>query len=381
MYALRLIPTFFLLLVISACTAPSFLQETPQAPPTLALPTAEPTDTAVAELQPENTDKSPCASDELLCVGLVIDAGLIDDKSFNQSAWEGAKRTGADLGALVNYFELEIGSAQKFGIMHFVDQSYDVIVTVGFNWSEVTVESAREYPEIYFIGVDQFQPEPIENLAGLVFQEDHAGFLAGSLAAMLSDSGTIAAVLGTDLIPPVVLFKEGYIAGAQAINPDIEVIAVYHPGEISVAFNDPEWGAEQAVQMLEDGADVIFSAGGNTGNGGLIEVANTGGAYCIGVDADQWQSLPEARPCLVSSALKKISNGVFELVARKKIGTPPNGNFVGDVGLAPFYSFDSIISAEVRAVLIEMNEGLASGLIPTDGSYVYSDPPSIATPP
>ena len=375
----RLLPTLLILVFISACSTNPLAPPSPQAAPTLALPTASPTETTAAQSESDNFP--PCLSDNLLCVGLAVDIGLLNDKSFNQSAWEGAKRAEADLGARVEFFELETGNEQQEAIEYFVDNFFDVIVTVGFNWSESTVEAARDNPEVYFIGVDQFQSEPIDNLAGLVFPELHAGFLAGSLAAMLSNSGKVATVLGTDMVPPVVAFKEGYIAGASAINPDIEVIATYHPGEMLVAFNDPEWGAEQARQMLDDGADVIFAAGGNTGNGSLIEVAASGGAYCIGVDADQWQSLPEARPCLVSSALKKISNGVFELIARKKIGEPPSGNFEGDVGLAPFYDFESIISAEAKAVLIELNDGLASGSIPTDGSYVYPDPPSLAAPP
>ena len=89
----------------------------------------------------------------------------------------------------------------------------------------------------------------------------------------MSQSGKIAAVLGTDLVPPVVAFGEGYINGAKAINPDIEVISTYHPGEISQAFVDPEWGAATARQALDQGADVVFGAGGQTGNGALQEVA------------------------------------------------------------------------------------------------------------
>ena len=94
----------------------------------------------------------------------------------------------------------------------------------------------------------------------------------------LTKSGTIAAVLGTDLVPPVVAFNEGYIAGAKAVKPDIKVISTYHPGEISQAFVDPEWGAATAKQAIDQGADVVFGAGGMTGNGALQEVATHAGA-------------------------------------------------------------------------------------------------------
>ena len=155
--------------------------------------------------------------------------------------------------------------------------------------------------------MDQFQGEAVDNVAGIIFPEDQAGFLAGALAAELSTTGTIAAVLGTDLVPPVVAFKEGYELGAQYINPDINFISTYHPGGLDVAFTDPEWGAATAAQAMDSGADVVFGAGGKTGNGALIEVASREGVYCIGVDSDQWETVPEAHPCLVTSAMKLIT--------------------------------------------------------------------------
>ena len=169
---------------------------------------------------------------------------------------------------------------------------------------DATVKAAKENPDTLFIGVDQFQGEAIPNLAGLIFHEDQSGFLAGVLAAGMSKSGTIAAVLGTDLIPPVVAFNEGYISGAKSVNPKIKVLSTYHPGELSQAFVDPEWGAATAKQAIDQGADVIFGAGGLTGNGALQEVATQSGVYCIGVDSDQWNTVPAARPCLISSAMK-----------------------------------------------------------------------------
>ncbi|MFT5193713.1 MAG: basic membrane protein A [Candidatus Promineifilaceae bacterium] len=319
-----------------------------------------------------------CADEELLCIGLVIDAGQINDKSFNQSAWKGAKRAEADLAARVDYVEALTSSDPIDTIEHFVEKDYDVIVTVGFNWSSSTIEAAQKYPEIYFVGVDQYQAEELQNIVGLIFPEAKAGFLAGALAAMISETGTIGGVFGTDIAPPIVAFKEGFEAGAYAINPEINVLTSYHPGEISAAFSDPIWGAETARGMLDEGADVIFAAGGRTGNGALVEVATNSEAFCIGVDADQWLGIPEAQPCLVSSAMKQISNGVFELIARSLIENTPAGNFIGEVELAPFHGFDDSVTAEAKAVLKELDKKLAIDEIPLDGSYIYKDPPSIA---
>lgn len=314
----------------------------------------------------EEDTEADCASADVFCVGLVTDVGEIDDKSFNQSAWEGVSRAEAELGAQVDFIETQDAKDYATNIGLFADSGYDVIVTVGFALGEATLEAAATYPNVMFIGVDQFQGETVSNVTGLIFPEDRAGFLAGALAAMLSETGTVAAVLGTDLVPPVVAFKEGYEAGALYINADINLVSTYHPGGLDVAFTDPEWGASTAAQAIDtNGADVVFGAGGKTGNGALIEVASREGIYCIGVDSDQWETVPEAHPCLVSSAMKLITPGVFDLIKAAQDNSFPGGNFVGSVGLAPFHDFDASIAQEVKDRLAEIDAGLADGSIST----------------
>jgi len=309
--------------------------------------------------------EADCAKEDVLCVGVVTDVGEIDDKSFNQSAWEGVQQAETELGAIVNYVETKDAKDYAANMQLFIDKSYDVIVTVGYALGTATIEAATANPDVLFIGVDQFQGAVLPNLVGLIFHEDQSGFLAGALAAMMTQSGTIAAVLGTDLVPPVVAFKEGYEAGASYINPDINVISTYHPGGLDVAFTDPEWGATTAAQAVANGADVVFGAGGKTGNGALIEVAGTAGLYCIGVDSDQWETVPEAHACLISSAMKLITPAVFELIQMAQDGTFPSGNYFGAAGLAPFHDFDSTIPQDVKDRLDEIATGLLDGSITT----------------
>jgi basic membrane protein A len=323
----------------------------------------------------EEAAAGDCASEDVLCIGLVTDVGEVDDKSFNQSAWEGVQQAAEDLGAEIDFIETQDAKDYMANIALFADNGYDTIVTVGFAMGQATQEAAAIYPDVDFIGVDQFQPGeapegwegdwPAPNLVGLVFNEDHSGFLAGALAAMLTESNTIAAVLGTDLVPPVVAFKEGYEGGAEYINPDIQIISTYHPGGLDVAFTDPEWGATTAAQALDQGADVVFGAGGKTGNGALIETAGHEGAYCIGVDTDQWETVPEAHPCLVSSAMKLITPGVVELVNASVDGNLPTGNFFGDAGLAPFHDFEDQIGDDIKQQLDEIAAGLEAGEVDT----------------
>jgi basic membrane protein A len=343
---------------------------TEEAPAEEAAPTEEapaeeaaPTEEAPAE---EAGGEADCSAEDVLCVGLVTDVGRIDDKSFNQSAWEGAQQGAEAVGAAeVNFIETTNATDYGANIGLFADQGYDIIVTVGFAMGEATLEAAGTYPDIDFIGVDQFQGDTVANVTGLVFNEDKAGYLAGVLAASLTESDTIASVLGTDLVPPVVAFNEGYLNGARSVNPDINIIATYHPGGLDVAFTDPEWGATTAQQAIDQDADVIFGAGGQTGNGALIQAAGNEGIWCIGVDTDQWETVPEAHPCLVSSAMKLITPGVVDLIAMSVNGEFPGGNFFGTTGLAPFHDHEAAVPQEVKDLLEETSAGLIDGSIST----------------
>ncbi|MBX3081187.1 MAG: BMP family ABC transporter substrate-binding protein [Anaerolineae bacterium] len=319
-----------------------------------------------------------------LKIGLVTDVGEVDDRSFNQSAWEGAQAAAKAAGGTADYVETKDPADYANNIAQFADNDYDIIITVGFALGEATATAAKKYPNIHFIGVDQFQGEAITNLTGLIFTEGKAGFLAGVLAARLTKSGTIAAVLGTDQVPPVVAFKNGYEAGAKYINPDIKILSTYHPGGLAVAFVDPKWGSDTAKQALDQGADVVFGAGGKTGNGALQAVAERTTKdkplYCIGVDTDQWDTVPEAQPCLVSSAMKLITKGVVDIVKQHTDGTITAGNFVGDVGLAPFHDFESVVPDEVKKELDSVSEKLLSDEIKLNGDGTMADMSMEATP-
>jgi len=309
--------------------------------------------------------EADCGKEDVLCVGLLTDVGEVDDKSFNQSAWEGVKLAESELGAIVNYVETKDAKDYEANIALFGDKDYDIIVTVGFAAGEATMAGAAAYPDIKFIGVDQWNDGSNPMVTGLLFPEDKVGFLAGALASMMTETDTVAAVLGTDLVPPVVAFKEGYDAGAAYINPDINLISTYHPGGMDVAFTDPEWGATTAKQAIDNGADVVFGAGGKTGNGALIEVASHEGLFCIGVDSDQWETVPEAHDCLISSAMKLITPGVFDLVKLANDGAFPGGLYFGEVGLASFHDFEDVVPQEVKDELDEIDAGLKDGSIST----------------
>jgi basic membrane protein A and related proteins len=306
-----------------------------------------------------------CKSEDVLCVGLVTDVGKIDDKSFNQSAWEGVKLA-EDLGATVQYIETTDSKDYDKNISTFADEGYDVIVTVGFGMGEATAAAAAKYPEVDFVGVDQFQGETIANVSGLSFPEDQAGFLVGALAAMMSETGKIGAVCGTDAVPPVWKFGEGYRAGAAYVDPAVEVNVVYHSDVgFDKTFTDPEWGAATANSMMDKGVDTIFGCGGKTGNGAVTAAAQAG-KYGIGVDSDQYFTLPEAAPRMLSSAMKMITPGVFDLIKLSNDGALPAGNYFGKAGFAPYHDLDAQVPAEVKAKMEEINTALLDGSLQTN---------------
>ena len=296
----------------------------------------------------------------------MTDVGKVDDKSFNQSAWEGVQQAAKDLGVEAKYIETTDPKDYGKNIAQFADEKYDVIVTVGFGLGEATTAAAKQYPAVKFIGVDQDQSAALTpGLAGLVFPEDQSGFLAGALAGLMSKSGNIGAVLGTDVVPPVWRFGEGYRAGALSVKPDIKVNVVYHNDVgFDKTFSDPEWGKTTAQSMIDKGADVIFGAGGKTGNGALLGCAERG-VYAIGVDTDQYLTVPEAQKVLLTSAMKLIVPGVFNLIKAAQDGKWQDGNVYGQAGLAPYHDLDSKVPVEVKAKIDAITQGLLDGSIKT----------------
>jgi basic membrane protein A len=309
--------------------------------------------------------QADCSSPDVFCVGLVTDVGKIDDKSFNQSTWEGVQQAEKELGAKVQYIETTDPKDYDKNIATFADEKYDVIVTVGFALGEATVAAAQKYPDVKFIGVDQFQAEAVANVAGLNFPEDNAGFLVGALAALMSESGKIGAVCGTDAVPPVWRFGEGYRAGAAYIDPNVEVNVVYHNDVgFDLTFTDPEWGKTTAISMIDKGVDVIFGAGGKTGNGALLGAAEKG-VYAIGVDTDQYYTVPEAQAVMLSSAMKLLDVGTFDLIKLAKEGNFPSGNYLGLAGYAPYHDTEGDVPADVKAKMEEIDKALKDGSLET----------------
>ena len=141
---------------------------------------------------------------------------------------------------------------------------------------------------------------------------------------------------------------------------------VYHSDVgFDKTFSDPEWGKTTAISMIDKGVDIVFGAGGKTGNGALLGGAEKG-VYCIGVDTDQYFTVPEAQKCLLSSAMKMLTPGTFDLIKMAKEGKFPSGDYLGAAGFAPYHDMDSKVPADVKSKMEEINKALQDGSLKTD---------------
>jgi basic membrane protein A len=308
---------------------------------------------------------------ESLC--LVTDVGSITDGTFNQFAFEGSQKAADEFGLDFKYIETQPpGNSDTYraNLQTCLNDKYDAIVTVGFSMAEATTTAAQENPDTFFIGVDQGSTGE-ENYAGLLFREDQAGFLAGALAAQVSESGIVAGVYGIE-IPPVVKFRNGFEQGAKYINPDIKTLGVYIP-----SFTDPAAGGAAANSAIGEGADVVFGAGGPTGTGGIKEAAQKD-VMVIGVDQDEYATSfgggkAPGSEYLISSAVKRVDQAVYLAVKALVDGGeefPGGDNLImsaenDGVGFAPPHDAADKVSEEVTEKLEEILAGLKDGTIET----------------
>ncbi len=293
-------------------------------------------------------------------IGMVTDIGQLEDKSFNEFSWKGVQDGAKAVGGSATNIVTKDTADYKQNIQQFVDQKYDVIVTVGFLIGTDTLAAAKANPNIQFFGVDQFVADPAPpNYQGLLFAENQAGYLAGIVAANITKSNKIGAVGGRSDVPPVVAYIKGYEAAAKKEKPNIQVLVNY-----TEDFNAPDKGEASAKTMIGQGADVIFQVAGLTGAGALRAACN-GKIWGIGVDVDQYQSLPDAKACIVTSAEKKLQLATSEAIKRWKDKGKQGGNSFGDaktgmVGYSPIRNISPVpagLEDKLKKALEEMKAG------------------------
>jgi basic membrane protein A len=303
-------------------------------------------------------------------VGIVFDVGGRGDKSFNDGAYLGATRAEEELGARVRFIEPGEGSDREAGLRLLAAEGADLVIGVGFIFTDDLTLLAREYPNVRFAGVDYaLQTDsagnvipPPPNLSALKFREEEGSFLVGALAALAGGSKKVGFIGGMD-IPLIHKFEAGYRAGVEYVCPDCEVLVSY-AGVTPEAFRNPAKGKELALSQYARGVNVIFHASGSTGLG-VFEAARQAGKLAIGVDADQWAEAPGH---VLTSMVKGVDAAVYDAIARVK-----NGTFTGGIrsfGLAEGgvgYVYDehnrALIPPAVRQRVEQIRRDIIAGKI------------------
>jgi basic membrane protein A and related proteins len=296
-------------------------------------------------------------------VGVMIDSGSGQDKSFNEFALKGARQASAEAGLDFTYVTPQAASDYANTLEGMIAaEDPDLVITVGFRMGDATARSARSHPDVRFAIVDnEYSPGSgcaetvkdcyteeggLSTVTSLMFAEDQVAYLAGTLAGCMTETGTVATVAGVK-IPPVVRFVTGFENGARAYRPDVVTLHQYIPD-----FNDPDTGKTVAQGFINSGADIVFGAGGNTGNGGLL-AALEAGVMAIGVDVDQYLTYPEVGKVLLTSAAKNVDVAAAAAVRDFADGKLDGGVRVytlanGAIGLAPYHAWDAKIPAACK---------------------------------
>jgi basic membrane protein A len=340
-------------------------------------PTTAPQPTATqAAVQPTEAPTMPApttAPAAALKVGMVSDVGGIDDASFNQNTWEGLQRAQTELGVQAQFIESQAQADYEKNITEFAEQGYNLIITVGFLLGDATAKMAVQYPDTNFAIVDFAYEPPVPNIQGIVFNTDEAAFPTGYLAAAWADmkdpaDPQVGYVAGMQ-IPTVEIFVVGYGNGVKYYNEQ-KGKNVQFKGVYVGDFEAPDLGKTQGNSLIDEGVDVILGIGGKTGNGGL-SAAKERGKWGVGVDVDQYNTLPNEKDILITSCMKRLDNAVYGVVQSLVDGQFQGGtNYVGTlanggVGLAPFHDFDTQIPDQLKQEVQAIQQGIIDGTIKT----------------
>ena len=308
-------------------------------------------------------------------VGIVFDIGGKNDRSFNAAAWEGVQRAQKDMNICL--YDVEPGNPTSIepAMRAFAERNFDLVIGVGFAQGPIMQKVAIDYPNIKFAIVDGVivdkDGNPLSNVADLVFREHEGSYLVGMIAASKNKTGTIGFLGGMD-IPLIHKFETGYEEGARSVNPKIQIIQNY-VGVTDGAWNNPGKGKELALGQIDKGADVIFTAAGNSGLGAFDAVEQYGrnpatgeaNRFVIGVDSNQNMVKPGF---VLTSMVKRVDNAVYDTVkqvldGRFEGGIHAFGLDKDGVAYAMDQNNDALIPQDVRDRVEKAKQEIVDGQI------------------
>ena len=293
-------------------------------------------------------------------IGLVTDTGGVNDQSFNQSAWEGLQKVEEEYGVTVNYLESSGDADYIPNITSFIDEDYDLIISVGYMLADATREAAEANPDQKFAIIDDSSCSDLDNVTCLMFKQEQASYLVGYVSGLMTETNNVGFVLG-NASETMHLFGYGYLAGVLDANPDAK-IQQYN----AASFADAAGGKSAATTMVTNGADVIFHAAGGTGVG-VIEGCKEAGIYAVGVDSDQSYLAPDT---IITSAMKRVDVAV-QTVSEEAINGTISGGIEtyelsnGGVDIAPT---TTLLPDDVVSAVEEIKQKIISGEVTVPAS-------------
>jgi basic membrane protein A len=330
-------------------------------------------------------------------VGFVTDTGGIDDKSFNTAQWKGVEKARDELGIEAQFIQSDEASQYVPNLTEFASQGYDLVIGAGFLLGGAEAEVAAEYPDLMFSIVDYQYPDPfgvpegvvgnaecVPNIEGQIFKTDQAAYLAGYLAAGMSQTGKIG-YFGGMKIPTVTIFGVGFEMGMRKYNEvhgtNVELIgwdSETGEGLFTNDFVDLTKGREMTETLFDEGADVFIPVGGLIGAPGM-DVARDRGGYGIWVDFDPYDMFPEHRDVILTSVEKRMTNSVYDVIKAALEGNFQGcTNYIGSlanggVGLAPYHDMESAIPVDLKAEIEDLMAKIISGEISDTGCLSYPE--------
>jgi basic membrane protein A len=306
----------------------------------------------------------------------VTDTGGIDDAGFNQTAWKGVEDAMKAYNIDGRFLESQAETDYAANINALLDGSCDIIITVGFLMGDATKAAAEANPDQKFSIVDFAYDPVVPNIEGQVFATDQGAFLAGYLAAGMSQSGVIGTFGGIN-IPPVTSFMDGFVYGADYYNQkhgtDVQVLG-WDPkakdGLFTGNFESLDDGRTFAQNLYDEGADIVMPVAGPVGLGSaaLADELGTDQLKIVGVDADQALTDTEKANVYLTSVLKRMDATVENVIKQTMDGNFKGGVTVGTlandgVGLAPYHAFDDAVPADLKAEIEQVKAGIIDGSI------------------
>lgn len=289
---------------------------------------------------------------------IIYDLGGKFDKSFNESAYNGAERWKAETGGEYREIELQSQAQREQAIRRLAEAGNNPIVMTGFAFATALGAVAPDFPDTTFAIIDMVVDGP--NIRSVVFKEHEGSYMVGLIAGLTTESNVVGFVGGMD-IPLIRRFACGYVQGVKAANADIRVIQNMTGNEPS-AWNDPVKGGELTKAQIAEGADVVYHAAGGTGVG-VLQAAADAEIFGIGVDANQNHLHPGS---VLTSMIKRVDVAVYNAFSGGDMlatGIVSNGLAEDGVGYAMDEHNEPLISDEVKSAAVAAAEQIINGEI------------------